>query len=329
MTGKCPMAEVDTISVRILNYIRKRLKKKYGEKKPLRTFHAKTIGLVEGVLTRYEKLPCDKCIGVFQHPGPYKVWIRFTNGSSNIGSDTANTARGMAIKIMDVQGSAFLDPDTEGNTQDIILFTSPMFAPGVSKFQLAGVKLVLGNWREVISAAATILFRSLKGSIRFVLMANIRTPNILEEVYYSGTPYAFGTDKTIKWQALPLKTVTTVMPKNPGPDFLREALIEDLSEGSTHDVGFDLLVQFQENEKTEPVDDSRVIWKTPFEKVATITIPRQLLNTEERKRKDLQLSYSPGHSLTAHAPRGSVNMVRRKIYAVLAKERLEHPGNGS
>ena len=104
-------------------------------------------------------------------------------------------------------------------------------------------------------------------------------------------------------------------------DFLGDRLMDDLSK---EEVAFALFVQFSDNKKTEPIDDCRVIWKTHFHQVATIMIPRQDIDTDERRKKDLELTYSPGHAIIEHAPLGSVNMIRRKVYEQLAKERIAH-----
>jgi len=325
MLGRCPLDGVENISNKIVAFLRKMLKIKYGNKKPLRIFHTKTIGLVEGEL-KIEKddLPDFLRVGLFKQAEPYKVWIRFTNGSPSVTPDNAKAARGMAIKVLGVASSGYLDKDPEGNTQDIILFSNSFFVPGFAKFQLAGVKIAVPHFPEFLGGLFTILLRAFKGSLRFLSLAPIRTPNVLEEMYYSATPYSFGENEVIKWHVKPLKTITTVMPRDPHANFLRNRLISDLSEDAKEEISFALFVQFHKNDKTEPIDDTRVIWRTPFHRVATITIPKQHLDTTERKKKDIELTYSPGHAIMEHTPLGSVNAVRRKVYEILAKERLQH-----
>lgn len=324
MSGKCPMAKNENISDRILVYIRKILKIKYGNEKPLRIFHAKTIGLVQGELKTEKGLPESLRVGLFKQEEPYKIWIRFTNGSPKLSKDINKSARGMAIKVLDVKSSRYLDEDPEGNTQDIILFTNRFFTPGVGTLQPAGVKLALPHFPQFLGAVFTILTRALIDGIRFFFSARIRTPNVLEEMYYSATPYSFGENNAIKWHARPLKTITSVMPKDPEKNFLHDRMKRDLSEDAKEEISFALFIQFHENDNTEPIDDTTVIWKTPFRRVATITVPKQNFDTPERQKKDLDLTYSPGHSIIEHAPLGSVNAIRRRVYKVLAKERLEH-----
>ena len=319
----CPMANLDYYSDNILTYIRKKLKQKYPDKKPLRTFHAKTIGLVQAKFKVDDDLDDSLKVGLFKEVKTYDAWIRFTNGSPDFEPDNHKAARGMAIKIMNVKSSEYLDEDTEGNTQDIILVTSRIFVPGISCLQINGVKAALTKPLAQYFHAAPVIVTSPKASLAF-LKSVIVSPNILEEMYYSGTPYSFGPNKVIKWHARPLKTITSVMPKHPKDDFLRSRLRTDLSKDAKDEISFALFVQFQESEKTEPIDDSGVEWKTPFHQVATIMIPRQDIDTDERTKKDLELTYSPGHSIIEHAPLGSVNMIRRKVYEQLAKERIAH-----
>ncbi len=316
---KCPMEKIDGVSQNILSYIRKKLLKKYGEKKPLRGFHAKSIGLVNANFKVEENLDDYLKTGLFQKAKTYDAWIRFSNGRGTASPDTGKDIRGMAIKILLAQNSEFpLD-------NNIILFTSRVTIPGPVEKQPAIARFVMGSVLERIwagiKAAPSLTIRAVLAFVK----GTIKTPNILEELYYSATPYSFGEKKAIKWHARSLKTITSIMSENPSDDFLRERLISDLSENAKHIVSFALYVQFQENEQTEPIEDPSIDWKTKFYKVATITIPKQNLDTPERKEKDKNMSFSPGHAIAEHAPLGCVNMIRKKVYEQLTKERLEHP----
>ncbi len=326
ITSQCPMKKIDSVSDNILAYIRKKLIKKYGDKKPPRAFHAKCIGLVRATIKTKSNLSAELKVGLFKdEEKEYKAWIRFSNGSSDFYSpDAGRSVRGMAIKVRDVTSNKFIDPDPEGNTQDIILFTNSIHMPDTVSKQELIPKLVLGNKLVQFAAAvgAALPFK-IGAAIKF-LKQRIETPNILEEMYFSATPYKFG-DKAIKWHARPLKTITSTMPSNPGNNFLRKRLIDDLSEDSKQEVSFGLYVQFQNDEKTQPIEDPSIEWKTPFHQVAIINIQKQKgIDTHERAEQDLNMSFSPGHAMQEHAPLGGVNMIRRKVYGELGKERREH-----
>lgn len=323
MQGVCPMAITDSYSNKILAYTRKKLVQKYPDGKLKRAFHAKTIGVVKAKFIIKDNLPDFLKVGLFTEPKTYDAWIRFTNGNATVNDDIKKQARGMAIKVINLEGFQHLDKDKQG-IQDIILFTSRTFVPGTSHLQFQGVKTAITTGIEQKIHALPIVLSSIRASLTF-LKSLVVTPNILEEMYYSGSPYSFGENRAIKWHARPLKTITSVLPKDPADDFLRERLIKDLSEEAKVKISFALYVQFHENEKTEPIDDSGVEWKTPFHRVATITIPKQNIDTAEMKQKDLDLGFSPGFSITEHAPLGSVNALRKIAYKQLAMERIAHP----
>jgi hypothetical protein len=320
-TGELLFREISTTRNGLYYYIKDKLKQRYGPKKPLRAFHAKTIGLVEAKFTVDDNLDEDLKVGLFKETKTFNAWIRFTNSDPKITKDKDKTVRGMAIKVLNVNSKQYLDKDRVGNTQDIILINSNFFFPGIVSMQFDGVKSVQ---EETFLRKLPSLFRLGKKSFRLaVAFINTRiiTPNILEEMYFSGTPYAFG-EKAIKWHVRPHKTITTLMPENPEDNFLTKQLIHDLSDEYKGEVAFALFVQFQEDKVTEPIEDTTVIWKTPYRRVATITIPKQNLDSPQRKLKDLNMSFSPGHAIIEHAPLGSINWIRRKVYKKLADERI-------
>jgi hypothetical protein len=178
----------------------------------------------------------------------------------------------------------------------------------------------VGKWYEfgpVLRALPTLTL----AAVSAFLKGKIETPNILEEMYWSATPFCFGEKKAIKWHTRPLKTIASTMPSSPDDDFLSDRLIEDLAAPLKEEIAFGLFVQFQENEDTEPIEDPSIEWKTTFHRVATIYIPAQVPFIGQVND---DISFSPGHAIQDHAPLGGVNMIRRKVYETLAKERNEH-----
>ena len=321
--SQCPMKKINSVSDNILDYIKKKLIEKYPDEKPFRAFHAKCIGLVTAEVKRLDNLDEDLKVGLFKSDETYKAWIRFSNGSGKIAPDGEKGARGMAIKILNVTSDQFLDPDPEGKTQDIILFTSRTHLPNTVSKQVVVPRVVLGTGIEKLWAILMGLPKKLR-LVRIFRKGQFKTPNILEEAYFSATPYAFG-ERKIKWEVWPLKTITSTMPPNPGYNFLTKKLIADLSVKGKEQIKFGLFVRFHEKEETEPIEDPSVEWKTERCQVAIITIPKQQdIDTADRALLDKNMSFSPGHSMKEHEPLGDVNMIRRKVYGALAKERREH-----
>ena len=116
--------------------------------------------------------------------------------------------------------------------------------------------------------------------------------------------------------------------------YLREAVVKYLSQEGK-DATFDFLVQLYVNDEKTPIEDPMQEWEekdSPFIKLATITVPAQKFDFEERKRLDEGLSFMAWHTLPEHEPLGSVNLARKKVYQEIvnarrkyAQHRIEEP----
>jgi len=88
------------------------------------------------------------------------------------------------------------------------------------------------------------------------------------------------------------------------------------------EVWFDFMVQFQEHPETMPIEDSTIIWTSPYVKLAKLRILQQDFAHEAQLAKGQNMSFNPWHSLSAHRPLGGPNRARRAIYASLSEFRL-------
>jgi hypothetical protein len=114
-----------------------------------------------------------------------------------------------------------------------------------------------------------------------------------------------------------------VIPKNPSNDYLREAMVNQLVSRA---AVFDFAVQLQLDPYEMPIEDPGVTWdesRSPFRKVATLTIPAQIFDTPERREFGDNLSFNPWHCLPGHRPLGGINRARRQIYEALSIFRHE------
>lgn len=60
----------------------------------------------------------------------------------------------------------------------------------------------------------------------------------------------------------------------------------------------------------------------PFIDAATITIPPQDFETDERRALCESLTFSPWHGLAEHRPLGGINRLRRPVYDASGRHRL-------
>jgi hypothetical protein len=99
--------------------------------KLLRGVHAKSHGCVKANFVVRRDIEDKHRVGLFAHPGKvHQAWIRFSNASVLREHDLKggkNGSRGMAIKVMDVEGKMLSKDDGQSN-QDFLMINTPEFA---------------------------------------------------------------------------------------------------------------------------------------------------------------------------------------------------------
>jgi len=89
-----------------------------GRRPALRDAHAKDNGCVRATFRVDRDLKNELRIGVFKNPGQeYQAWIRFSNGNSEQKNSRFPDARGMAIKLMGVEGQKLLHDVGDGSEE--------------------------------------------------------------------------------------------------------------------------------------------------------------------------------------------------------------------
>lgn len=98
-----------------------------------------------------------------------------------------------------------------------------------------------------------------------------------------------------------------------------------------HKVSYWFGAQMLQDLKEQPVDDLGVEWderKYPFEKIATLEFePQDSWLPEFRVWWDDRITVNSWHGLQLHKPLGSVNRMRRVVYAESRKLRLRVNGH--
>ena len=107
----------------------------------LRSVHAKSHGIINGELTVLPGLSEQLAQGVFGKPGVYPVVMRLSTTPGDILDDNVSTPRGLAIKMIGVDGPRL--PGSEGEaSQDFVLVNGPAFnSPDIKGF-LRSLKLL-------------------------------------------------------------------------------------------------------------------------------------------------------------------------------------------
>ena len=306
----------------------------------VRSVHAKSHGLLEGELQVLDGLPLELAQGVFARPTTYPVVIRISTNPGDILDDTVSAPRGLAIKIIGVEGERL--PGSEGETtQDFILVTGPAFvAPDAAHFNKS-LKLLAATtdtgqlWKKGFSALlrAAVAGLSALGKDAGPLKALGGQPltHPLGETFYTQTPYRHG-KHVAKLSLAPVSATLKQLKDQPvdlagKPNGLRSAVIDYFS---AQGAEWELRVQLRTNPETMPVEDASVPWpeeESPYVAVARITVASQPAWSEARAiQADDGMSFSPWHGITDHQPLGSINRARKDAYKMSADFRARHNG---
>lgn len=310
-----PIPNEDYYAQKIADKFRQTLGEYYDDKSVKRMFHPKMHGLVYADFIIEKNLPDKLKVGLFVEEKSFPAWVRFSNAKRHPSPDKNKDMRGMAIKLIGVSGEKLLKADKDAVTQDFLLVTAETLqTKSVKDFQKSIDALLTGGIRLFFYAIThlRVIFRSLKQISK--------CGNLLEHQYFSMTPYKWGEDQAVKYSVIPHKERTSDVPKTPADGYLRDRLIENLSESAHY---FDFMVQFQEDTEKMPVEDPTVTWDSPFFKVATIKILQQEFDSESQRKYGENLSFTPWHSTEAHRPIGGVNRARKLVYEQIAKLRRE------
>lgn len=302
-----------------------------------RALHRPSLGLVRGEFAINAGLPAEIAHGLFAEPRSFVAWTRFSR--AHFVNERIPDTIGMAVKLLDVPGEPCLAP-TAGE-QDFILANIPF--PWVGNLDdvlryfevLADNKRARANRRSAGAEAnaegrrrvhqvapANYVFPSLNPAsfvwplIRLwpvITWKWLRRLDIGRNVYGTSTPCRLG-DGAMKVFMRP----SDGQPRMRLRGSHRERLRRRLAAGP---LRFDCLVQRRTMPRREPLDDATRVWRSPLVKAATLHIPSQDFDTEERRSLDASIGYSPYNALMAHEPLGSLNHARRWAYSRSARNR--------
>lgn len=306
---------------KMISLLKRRLARAYQPpQRTLRDAHPKQHGLVRAEFIVEPNLSPDLRFGVFASVSRFPAWIRFSNMSDPPGTDFAKDSRGMAIKLMGVPGDKILPEERTAATQDFVLMSTDFFVTRTIEEFFQFVEAIdNGMWRFV--------FHLLRHPRLLVLFLRTRRicASVVEIPYGSTTPYLLG-QQVVKYTLRPCGPITAAIPSSPGPDFLREELVQRLRKES---VTFDFFVQRQVDDTRTPTEDPRKVWAedvSPRIKLATIQIPIQEFDSASQREYGDNLAFSPWHSLPDHRPLGGINRARRAIYSEMSRFRRERNG---
>ena len=89
--------------------------------------HARATGCATAQFQIADDVPSDLRHGVFGQPGrTFNAIVRFSNSQGTFEKDGSGTARGLAIKLLEVGGTRAVPGDSD-STQDFVMIDHPVF----------------------------------------------------------------------------------------------------------------------------------------------------------------------------------------------------------
>jgi hypothetical protein len=332
-------AETTQALIATMRYINERTFADGG--RAIRSVHAKTHGILQGHLDVDGDLPDELAQGLFAKPGHYPVVMRFSTIPGDILDDSVSTPRGLAIKIIGVEGERL--EGSEGDvTQDFLLINGPAFGASDPKTFLSVVRVLAPTTnraqrlKKILSAVMrqvqkAIVLATGHANTTVATLGGQPETHILGETFYSQAPLRFG-DFIAKIAVAPESSELKALAQAPlsvngVPDGLREAVLDFFEKnGGVWEVRAQLCTDLERM----PIENAAVVWSeevSPYQRIARITVKPQLAWSEARSSVvDDGMSFAPWHGLAAHRPLGGIMRVRKAVYEEAKKFRAERNG---
>jgi len=291
---------------------------------PSRALHAKAQLGLTAEFSVLPDLPEHARVGPFAKPGVFRAYVRYSNGAGRRQSDAKPDVRGVAVKLLGVEGKKIIPGMEDARTQDFLMIRSSVtpfrnadeFVPFVQAVvsPLKGLPRVIG----LLGFGRTL-------QILRTAMRQLGQPlaSLAETRWFSAVPIQFG-GHAVRYSLVP-RAAASGAKLAPSPDMLAEEMAGRLRKAP---VEYDFQVQFFVDEKSTPIEDASVEWDAPWLTIGRLTLPVQEVNSEAgRKTAELveRLSFDPWHALVELRPLGNIQRARNAAYRLSSQERKPAP----
>lgn len=301
--------------VEIFRAIQARKSRKYGAG---RTLHRKQLTAARGLLEVLGDLPEFARHGLFAAPGRYETWLRLSNGGLDHAPDKTPDIRGLAIKVLGVQGEAALG-NGPAKSQDFLLINQEKFAFPRSDEFVAFVQAAADGGGALLKH----LFKRygpLGGVAQLAsMLKTVSRPfgGFATEPLHSVLPIACG-PYAVRVRLVPAASNGSATPgakaKKKAADFWGADFAARLA---SQELAWELQLQPFVNESHTPIEDASVNWDTPYTTVARLLLPQQDSGSAAGQALAQQAEagvFDPWQALAAHRPLGEVQRARKVVY---------------
>ncbi len=338
MSAQASIDETQT-SGAITQVLTAKLKEQYKGGRLLRSTHPRANACLKANVTIDPVLPENLSEGFLRGKGngekTYQAVVRFSNAADHLSDDGARDFRGMAIKIVGVEGPKdqwLPDPGDEHGTQDILFI-------GHDAFFVGGPKQFL-NFFEACQKGGGhchpwknphVLWHLIthpRGA--YNLIAGRKTYPTLNDIkWYSAAPFNLGPIQIVKYSAFPCALQAHYDKPGEEPDYLLRRLQNQLDPAHKGRLCLNLQAQVMTDPEAQPVENTLVPWDDEvarWQQLATIEIPAQTFSSYEQQDFCDRLAFNPWHGLKTHRPVGGINRTLRDVATNLQDVRFKTNG---
>lgn len=271
---------------------------------PQRPQHTKMIGGITNAIFRVAAgLPDEFRYGFLIPGAEYPAVVRLSNAAAYPVKEDMNDLHGAAIAVYPNVGDThhWLMTNAEvhhaRNAVEALATSIAFCFPGKFNKLKGTLRLIrqlgLGNTLRIV--------RTLKAQTA------IPVESMATETFFSRAPIRIG-NTAVKYRLYPTATKRT--PQQSEPDLSME-LRTRLLRG---EVSYSLQVQRYVSPAATPIEDATVLWKSPFETIATLILPSQQLADKTAFFENHH--FNPWQVNTPDfEPLGNMNRARRMVYA--------------
>lgn len=310
--------------------------------KILRGVHPKSHGCVKATFAINKDIDKALQVGLFSSPGKqYQAWIRYSNAAVLVEADlkdSENGSRGMAIKVLEVDGhEKFLLEDNGARNQDFLMINTPSFAFVNVEDYLRLTEVIHENNDDPSNFFAPLDPQQAPGFTDEQRARTLQTFKVVQEIkskpvanpldvqYFGAAPFLFGPDRVMKFSVAPSGgEQEQILPEEVSENYLREAL--NASMQAQKDIYLDFKIQVRgKDEQGLGIEDATAVWnedEIPYVTVARITIPSpQKADAPKNVEACENRVFNPWNTLESHQPLGSINRLRKDVYLMSAEHR--------
>jgi len=307
----------------------------------VRNAHAKGYGLARGEFEILSGIPNEYSQGIYAKPGRHEAMVRFSNGTSHVGSDRfLGPITGIGLKILGIEGKTLLEDEPDSHTFDYALINHPVFFVNTlahyvfiqSLFANLGLPPPANLTPEERQAELhRVLYNFVtgKGTLppeqwaweelgALLQLAQTKPVNLLLSTYWTMGAVRHG-DYVAKVRVAPVQSFTDrveqrALDLTSAEQVFRPALVAELRK---QPYEFDVQVQLCTDLAQMPVEKTTVRWPeslSPYVTVAKLRLPQQDIGGEDNLEKMDKTSMTAWRVTDQHRPLGSIMRSRKEVY---------------